>query len=162
MFGRMPRIVACGDRGNAFDRFKTGHASGGVSAMLLVDAEGPVRAKTGWGHLQQKDGWRRPRGVTKDQCHLMVQVMESWFLADVETLERYYGRGFRRQALPKNPNVEEITKGDVESGIERAAKDTGKGGYRKGRDSFEVLGRLDPAKVRGASKHADRFVRALL
>ena len=42
--GRMPRIVACGSRANAFDRFKTGHESKGVDATLLVDAEGPVSA----------------------------------------------------------------------------------------------------------------------
>jgi len=158
----MPRIVACGDRENAFDRFKTGHASGGVSAMLLVDAEGPVRAKTGWGHLQQKDGWRRPKGVANEQCHLMVQVMESWFLADVDALEGYFGPGFRRQRLPQNPDVEEILKGDVERGIDRSAKDTAKKGYKKGRDSFAILGLLDPAKVTGASVRAERFVRALL
>ena len=42
--GRMPRIVACGSRANAFDRFKTGHESKGVDATLLVDSEGPVSA----------------------------------------------------------------------------------------------------------------------
>ena len=92
----------------------------------------------------------------------MVQVMESWFLADVDALESYYGQGFRRQSLPANPNVEEVPKQDVERGLERAARETGKEGYRKGRDSFEILGRLDPVKVREASEHADRFVKALM
>ena len=131
--------------------------------MLLVDAEGSVAAKTtAWAHLRQRDGWSRPAGALDEQCHLMVQVMESWFLADVDALESYYGQGFRRQSLPANPNVEEVPKQDVERGLERASRDTGKEGYRKGRDSFEILGRVDPAKVREASEHADKFVKALL
>ena len=92
----------------------------------------------------------------------MVQVMESWFLADVGALEGYFGQGFRRQALPNNSDVEKVAKRDVEKGLDDAAKRTGKKGYRKGRDSFEILGRLDPAKVRGASGYAERFLKALL
>ena len=160
--GRMPRIVACGSRANAFDRFKTGHESKGVDATLLVDAEGPVTAKTAWGHLQQSDGWSRPKGATDDQCHLMVQVMESWFLADKDALEAYFGQGFRRQALPANPNVEQIPKQDVISGLERASDGTGKGRYNKGAHSFEILASLDPTKVRKGSCYAERFVKALL
>ena len=160
--GRMPRIVACGSRANAFDRFKTGHESKGVDATLLVDSEGPVTAKTAWGHLQQSDGWSRPKGATDDQCHLMVQVMESWFLADKDALEAYFGQGFRRQALPANPDVEQVSKQDVLSGLDGATQATSKGRYRKGAHSFEVLERLDVGKVRKGSDYADRFVKALL
>ena len=162
VIGRMPRIVACGSRDNAYDRFKTGHESKGVDATLLVDAEGPVSAIGPWEYLQQSDGWSRPKGATDDQCHLMVQVMESWFLADKDALEAYFGQGFRRQALPANPNVEQIPKQDVERGLERAGDGTGKGRYRKGAHSFEVLERLDVGKVRKGSDYADRFVKALL
>ena len=158
----MPPIVACGDRNNTYDSFKAGHATGGINAVLLVDAEGPVSAKTAWGHLRKRDGWSRPRGTSDEQCHLMVQVMESWFLADVKALEGYFGWGFRRGALPKIADIEMVRKQDVEEGLERGAKGTVKGGYRKGRDSFEVLGRLDPGKVREASEHAERFLRVLL
>ena len=160
--GRMPRIVACGGRGNAYDSFKTAHSSIGVSAMLLVDAEGPVTAKGPWEHLQQSDGWRRPRGATDDQCHLMVEVMESWFLADKDALQAYFGQGFRRQALPVNPNIEQIPKQDVERGLDGATQGTRKGRYEKGAHSFEILARLDPVKVRKGSCYADRFVKALL
>ena len=92
----------------------------------------------------------------------MVQVMESWFLADKDALEAYFGQGFRRQALPANPNVEQVSKQDVERGLERASDGTGKGRYRKGADSFGILERLDPAKVREGSCYAERFVQALL
>lgn len=92
----------------------------------------------------------------------MVQVMESWFLADVEALDSYYGQDFRRQALPRNPDVERVPKEDVERRLKLASRDIGKGEYKKSRDSFAILERLDPAKVIAASGYAKRFVKALL
>ena len=160
--GRMPRIVACGSRDNAYDRFKTGHESKGVDATLLVDAEGPVTADGPWQHLKSRDNWDRPGGATDEQCHLMVEVMESWFLAGKDALQAYFGQGFRRQALPLNPDVEQISKQDVLSGLNTAAQGTGKRRYRKGADSFGILASLDPMKVRKGSAFADRFVKALL
>ncbi len=154
-------VEARGPRGEAYNGFRS-DSDRDYRKILLVDAEGPVTVKTAWGHLQQGDGWSRPKGATDEQCHLMVQVMESWFLADVVALEGYFGQGFRRQSLPENAKVEEVPKQDVFGGLERATKDTVKVGYRKARDSFEILARLDPAKVRGASDHAERFLKALL
>ena len=154
-------VEARGPRGDAYTAFRS-DSDRSFRKILLVDAEGPVSSKTAWGHLQQSDGWSRPRGAVDEQCHLMVQVMESWFLADVEALESYYGQGFRRQALPANPDVEKVSKQDVCRGLDRATQATGKGRYRKGKDSFGILASLDPAKVRNGSCHAERFVQALL
>lgn len=39
--GRMPRIVACGSRADAYDSFCTAIRNG-EAAMLLVDSESPV------------------------------------------------------------------------------------------------------------------------
>ena len=153
-------VEARGPRGEAYNAFCS-DSDRGLRKLLLVDAEGPVTARTAWGHLQQRDGWGRPGGASDDQCHLMVQVMESWFLADVGALEAYYGQGFRRGALPSNPNVEEVPKADVDRGLERATRDTTKEGYRKGASSFEILSRLDPVKVRSASSYAERLVQVL-
>ena len=61
-----------------------------------------------------------------------------------------------------NPNVEQISKQDVERGFDGATQGTRKGRYEKGAHSFEILARLDPAKVRKGSCYADRFVQALL
>ncbi len=158
--GRMPRIVACGSRNDAYDSFKTAQAAG-VNAMLLVDAEGQVTAQGSWQHLELRDGWQRPDAATDEQCHLMVQVMESWFLADTDTIETFYGQGFVRGALPRGPKVEDVPKQDILSGLGRATAGTGKGGYHKGAHSFEILEKLDPAKVRNASAYADRFLGAL-
>ena len=153
-------VEARGARGEAYNAFRS-DSDRNFRKILLVDAEGPVTAKSAWGHLQQ-GGWSRPAGAADDQYHLMVQVMESWFLADVDALEAYYGQGFRKGALSGNPNVEQVSKRDVLDGLDSAAKGTRKGGYSKGRDSFEILGRLDPVKVRQGSVFAKRFLKALL
>ena len=117
-------VEARGPRGEAYNAFRD-DSDRNFRRILLVDAEGPVTAKTAWAYLQQNDGCSRPRGVTDDQCHLMVQVMESWFLADVDALSGYFGQGFRSQRLPANPKVEQVDKRDVIDGIDRAAKGTG-------------------------------------
>ena len=133
--------------------------------MLLVDAEGPVTAPATaaqpWQHLQARDGWQRPPGATDDQCHLMVQMMESWFLTDAQAVSDYYGQGFHAGSLPQNPRIEQVARRDVEDGLNRATRNTGKGNYNKGRDSFEVLARLDPAKVTNASPYAKRLIDTL-
>ena len=92
----------------------------------------------------------------------MVQVMESWFLADVDALESFYGRNFRRRVLPASPNIEQVAKRNVLDSLAMATRDTTKGPYAKGAPSFDILANLNPAKVRGASPHADRLILALL
>ena len=160
---QMPKIVPCGGRQNAYNRFRSGSANNNEDAMLLVDSEGPVTTPGPWDHLKDRDNWDRPANSTDEQCHLMVQIMETWFLADREALQSYYGQGFRAQGLPsQNRNIEEIDKRDVLDILSRAVRGTGKKSYSKGRDSFAILEKLDPAKVRQASGYADRLIRALL
>lgn len=112
--GRMPKVRACGSRDKAFDQFSTAFdqsPSEGDTTLLLVDSEGPVApGATPWSHLEKRDKWQRPPGVGDDNVHLMVQFMESWFLADKECLAEYFGSGFREASLPANPNVEEVPK----------------------------------------------------
>ena len=160
MAGRIPRIVTCGSRGDAYRDFGTAHRHK-QRAALLVDAEGPVMTPGPWQHLKARDGWDRPEAALDDQCHLMVQVMESWFLADSDALESFYGQGFRPQSLPANPNTEEVSKQDVFNRLDAATRTTTKGRYHKGRHSYEILGRLDPSKVTNASPYAGRLIRVL-
>ena len=121
--GRMPRIIACGGRDIAYDKFKIAHVNQDGTSLLLVDSERPVDQAGPWEHLEgAPDEWSRPDGASDDQCHLMVQIMESWFLADRDALEEFYGQGYRENALPQNPQVEQITKRDVLNGLDRAAE----------------------------------------
>jgi Domain of unknown function (DUF4276) len=156
---RMPRIVACGGRMRAFQQFEATLRSSEASAILLVDAEAPVEGKDPWDHVRRRpgDGWQRPTSVSAEQLHLMVQLMETWLLADRQTLADFFGSGFREAALPGRAQVEEIPKRDVMSGICEASRGSRKGEYHKGTHSFTLLGRVDPARLSAASPWARRF-----
>jgi hypothetical protein len=170
--GSMPRIVACGSRGEAYDKFCMAVGQG-QKAFLLVDSESLVDAKHAagdpetwkpWEHLQRRrgDGWTKPASASDADCHLMVQVMESWFLADKETLSAFFGQGFRVDALSHQDNVECVAKEDLYCGLESASRSCKtKACYGKGPHSFKLLALIDPAKVYGASPWAKRFINTL-
>jgi hypothetical protein len=163
--GKQPRIIACGSRNEALDDFRTAlRKYRDERVVLLVDAEAPVATgQTVWTHLNQRDGWVPPEGATEENTHLMVQCMESWFLADPEALTDYFGQGFQVSALPRNPNIEAVAKQEVFRALEAATRQTRtKGTYSKGGHSFALLALIDPTKVRGASPHAERLAVALL
>ena len=86
---RQPRIVACGGRQQAYDRFVTACGLAEEIAVLLVDSEDFVSTISPWQHLSNRDKFCRPDGVSDDQCHLMVVCMESWFLADQNALANF-------------------------------------------------------------------------
>ena len=159
--GMMPGVVACGSREKAYDRFKTAHLNKDETSLLLVDAEESVQQTGPWRHLKVRENWDPPNGATDDQCHLMVEVMESWFLADRDALKEFYGQGYRQNALPQDTQIERIPKDDVLDGLDGAARNTSKRGYDKGAHSFEILAKLDPEKVKNASPYAKRFIEAL-
>jgi len=164
--GRMPRVVACGGRQQAYDAFRTAHATAGAGCLpiLLVDSEAPVIVADPWEHVRLRpgDGWLRPAGAAHDQLHLMVQAMEAWFYADKDELQKYFRQGFRPSAMSSRQDVENIPKDDLLAGIEQATRDSNKGKYSKGRDSFEILARICPARVRAASSvHANRLLNVL-
>ena len=160
---RLPRVVACGSRQHAYDDFRAAIGQSSVDfAALLVDSEGPVSATTAWAHLKERDDWERPSSATEQNVHLMVQVMESWFLADRDCLVRYFGKGFRASALPAPQwEVEDVPKEEVGRALNESARRSRKEGYDKGRDSFELLSQLGAAKVIEASPHARRLVETL-
>lgn len=161
----MPRIVACGSRQNAYDDFCTALCSG-KPAMLLVDSEAPVAATQPpwqpWVHLLNRPGdkWAQPDKANNDHCHLMVQCMEAWFLADRQTLQTFFGQGFNVNALPAAANpIEGVAKQDVYQSLTGATSNCKtKAPYGKGEHSFKLLALIDPAKVTAASGWAKRFV----
>lgn len=148
--------VLCGGRNSAFDDFRTALVSHPHAFnVLLVDAEAPVIA-TPWAHLKIRDGWDNP-GVNDDSCHLMVQTMEAWFIADADALASYYGQGFHRGAIPANPNVESIAKAAIETALVNSTRHTGKQKYNKIQDASRLLERIDPDIVRAKAPHCDRL-----
>ena len=159
--GRMPQIIPCGPRNEAYDQFKMAYEIN-ENCLLLVDSEGPVtEGHRPWQHLNARDGWAKPRGVAEEHCHMMVQVMESWFLADRDTLADYYGQGFQTDAIPRYQNVETVPKQDVLEKLKQATLRTKKGEYSKGSHSFRILAKINPDKVTRASQYANRFIAQL-
>ena len=157
---QVPEIVSCGGRGSTYNRFRSAcnHTIATELLVLLVDSEAPVSARSGaWTHLKHHDNWQRPaRG---NNAHLMVQCMEAWFLADKTNLAAHFGSGFVASAIPADLSVENVSKRDIENGLRNATRNCSRGRYDKGRDSFAILGKLDPQKVTDASPHAARLVR---
>jgi hypothetical protein len=91
----------------------------------------------------------------------MVQVMETWFLADRQTLRDYYGQGFMENRLPGNTDVEQIPKDDVESRLAAATEPTKKGKYHKTRHAPDLLAMIDVSKLRSVSPACDRLFKSL-
>jgi len=153
-------VVACGSRNDTFARFLTARSRHAEALnLLLVDAERAVSADPRF-HLERHAGWGLGE-VEPDCCHLMVQVMEAWLVADPETLAEFFGQGFRENALPGGQDVERVRKPDLMKGLERATRDTRKGRYHKIHHGPKVLGRLDPDKVRERTPHCKRLFQIL-
>ncbi len=145
---RMPRLVACGGRKEAYDRFAGQNLGSGEYLALWVDSEQPVQAlHQPWAHVQQHDGWAVPPEATDDNLLLAVTCVESWLAADPETMRRFFGSGFRPQKLPAARAIEATDAQTTATQLQQATAGC-KQPYRKGKTTFELLGRLDPQKLR--------------
>lgn len=162
--GRMPRIVASGSREMAFNNFLTAvaHPRSGELPLLLVDSEAPVAdGATVWQHLKTSDGWMRPEAAGDDQAFLMVQCMEAWFLADRETLADFFGKEFNGNTIPQWKDLEAVGKSQILKALRSATARCERKPYEKGKVSFDLLGRIDPAKVESVGKHAKALLERL-
>lgn len=160
----MPRIVACGSRQAAYDRFNTACLAN-ETALLLIDSEDAVApGLSPWMHLADRRGesFVKPVNAQDDHCHLMVVCMETWFLADKDALSRFFGQGFNANGLPQNNNIEAVSKTDIYNGLATATSHCKtKAPYGKGEHSFKILLHIAPDKVSAASPWARRFLEAL-
>jgi hypothetical protein len=156
-FKRMPKLVACGGRGNAFDRFCTAHADGKEDAILLVDSEDPIAdiGKT-WPYLKLRDNWDKPEGAVDEQVLLMTTCMETWIVADRAALRTYFKNNLNENQLPASVNLEERQRHSVQDSLQNATKDC-KNKYEKGKRSFEVLAVLSRLTL---EQHLPSFKRA--
>lgn len=149
-------VILCGSRDATFQAFQQGvkdHPDARV--FLLVDAEQAVTG-TPREHLAARDPWDLSF-ADDEQCHLMAQVMESWFLADPAALERFYGQQFGAKQIPPRKNVEEVPKADVEAVLKSATAKTQKAEYHKIQHGPRILESLDPERVRARAPHCERL-----
>ena len=151
------KLVCCGGRDETFRAFGNARSTGGDAlTVLLVDSEGPVKARPR-AHLAAQDGWDMC-GVDDGDVHLMAQVMETWLVADGDALTAYYGQDFRANALPARRNLEEEDKTAITAALDEATRRTQKGRYHKIQHAAELLAHhIEPAKVRARCHHCARL-----
>jgi hypothetical protein len=116
--------------------------------VLLLDQEDSDEAE-----VRKK----RLEGCDMESVFWMVQIMESWFLADVDALKTVF-KGLSEAAIRGNPNVEEIPKADVLERLKKAAN----GEYHKVKHGTKLLELIDPSKVRSAAPNCDRMFNQIL
>ena len=153
------KLVACGPREDAYREFRNAiiDSEGDEVVVLLVDAEEEV-SQSAVEHLRNRDGWdfnvAIDNGILLDYVvHLMVQTMETWIVADPHMLGVYYGQGFRINPLPREQDLEAVSKSDIANGLKEATRRTRKGTYHKTRHANDLLHRVDAEKVKGRCGH---------
>jgi len=156
--GRMPRLVACGGRSAAYGDFKTAHESNKAEYVaMLIDSEKPVsNPEETWDHLRNCDRWERPDGADDEQVLFMTTCMETWIVADRDTLRQHYGSSLQESALPSLISLEQGNRQDIQEGLKHATRNCSNA-YQKGKRSFEILGKLEPETM---ESHLPAFQRA--
>ena len=150
--GRMPRIVAKGDRQSAYRAFRLSHKAGEADYVaLMVDSEEPIEdLSRPWDHLERRpnDAMRRPEGAEDEQALVIATCMETWIAADRETLARHYSNGcFKERSLPALPLLESQDRRAIFGALIEATRDCPRR-YEKGKPSFDLLGSIEPDRIR--------------
>lgn len=159
--GRMPRPVRGKGRTNTFDLFSTAvqNKQPNELPLLLLDSENEMAPNhTVWEHLKARDGWDKPKNATDEHAYLMVQVMETWLLADVKALYDYFGSNFKPNKIPSWPNLEAVPKQNIFEALDTATAGCSEKQYAKGKISFELLGKVNPEQVKQQCAHAKQFL----
>jgi hypothetical protein len=128
--------------------------------ILLKDSEGPDSGDLSASLCKQNE-WSQSHAQS---IFWMVEMMESWFHADKEALQQFYGSGFKKNALKANPNVERISKKDLKDGLSAATKSTSKGDYYDNKTSHgpKLLASINPGLVQEAAPHCQKLFQAVL
>ena len=158
--GRKPRLVACGGRSAVYDRFCTALKVCGTGYIAMwIDSEEPIlNPEATWQYLNQVTTvpkWNRPPEAEDEQVLFMTTCMETWIVADRASLRKHFKNELNENPLPAMLNLESRSRGDVQDALERATKDC-KNAYAKGRRSFDILEKLDPAVLK---QHLPSFAR---
>ena len=154
------QLVCCGSRNAAFRAFNNSYRRrDDAIVVLLVDAEGPVDESPS-AHLAARDRWDL-KEMSDSFVHLMVQTMETWIVADLQTLADYYGQRFQANALPSRQNLEDVNKTSVENALKRATRETQKGEYHKIRHASKLLKRMNSERVQQRCWHCKRLFNEL-
>ena len=117
----------------------------------MADIEQP------WAHLNERDGWSKPAEADDEQVLLMVTCMETWIVTDRDTLQNHYGSELQDTMLPALHDMERRSRSSIQDAILRATQNC-TNAYKKGKRSFEVVGKLDPNALQ---EHLPSFARCM-
>lgn len=90
-----------------------------------------------------------------EQVLFMTTCMETWIVTDQLTLQEHYGHRLQENALPPLTNLERRDRREVYDKLVHASRNCSNA-YSKGKRSFELLAKLDPAVLK---QHLPSFVR---
>ncbi len=155
--GKMPQLVACGSRDSTMSDLKTACTNRQSEYVaMLIDSEDPVAApeKT-WDHLKARDGWERPENCSDEAVLFMTTCMETWITTDRKALKEVYGDYLQESALPSSFNIEWKQRHEIQDTLMHATRNSPKP-YSKGKESFELVGKLNPGVL---EKHLVAFRR---
>lgn len=152
------KLMPCGGGSSAYGDFI--HAIGqfpNSTVILLVDSEGPVNNSPKDYLTRQHAAWDLV-DVAEENIHLMVQTMEAWFMADKDVLIEVFGPKFNVNKLPQRANIEDIPKPDLKNKLKTMTRaiDRRKE-YNEIFHGSQILGLIDPTKVRNGAPHCDRL-----
>ena len=139
-------VIACGGRGEAWNDFQDAHedAGGAYYVALLIDSEALLtNIDETWIHLQNNDGWLQPPDTHDDQVLFMTRCTETWIVTDRAALLEYFKESLEIDDLPELDNLEHLSPGNLKDRLESATQHC-PDPYSKGRNSFEILGKLNP------------------
>jgi len=154
------KLIPCGGRNETYDAFENATEQyPDEFVFLLVDAEEAV-SMAPLAHLKKREEWTFTR-IDGNHVHLMALTMEAWIVADPEKLGEFYRQGFAANALPKAPNLETVSKEDLNRALTKATEKTNKGEYHKINHASQLLQRIRPDLVRNRCPHCELMFKKL-
>lgn len=173
--GKLLQIVCAGSGSGTCKRFVNDWVKKQdqeVVKFLLVDSESEVITKDRRSHLKQGHGQGVAQELSKIEekyCHLMVQEMEAWFIADEKALKSVFPNDYQAGKIPQIVDVEIYDKDRVNEMLYAATNrkyvaDNEKHPHDKEtklRYSGRILKQIDPQVVYEKSKHFRELIDTL-
>lgn len=92
----------------------------------------------------------------------MVTSMETWIMADHDSLRAFFGNKLNAKALLPTHNLETRDRKEVLAALVKATEPCGKDRqYKKGAKSFQLLATLNPQTLSQHLPHFRRFIEVL-
>lgn len=162
--GSAIQIVAAGDgpaAHKAYEKFVSRSEDDRIVFLLIDSEQHKERDLPNWEFLSRTRKLRKPKAAGVNSLGLMVQCMETWFLADRDAAIGYFRLGKGGDPLPRHAHPELVPKVRILDSFDKASHQSRRRRYQKGADALALLGLVDPNIVAERCPHAERFFNAL-